>query len=89
MVGLGETDGEIREAMQDLRAVGCDILTVGQYLQPTQKHLNVESFVPPEQFDAWREFGESLGFLQVVASPLTRSSYHAEQVRELIKLYPR
>lgn len=89
MVGLGETDAEIREAMQDLRAVGCDILTVGQYLQPTQKHLNVESFVLPEQFDAWREFGESLGFLQVVASPLTRSSYHAEQVRELMKLYPR
>ncbi|MBE9162814.1 lipoyl synthase [Tychonema sp. LEGE 06208] len=89
MVGLGETDSEIREAMQDLRAVGCDILTVGQYLQPTQKHLNVESFVPPEQFDAWREFGESLGFLQVVASPLTRSSYHAEQVKELMKLYPR
>ncbi len=89
MVGLGETDAEIREAMQDLRAVGCDILTVGQYLQPTQKHLNVETFVPPEQFDAWREFGESLGFLQVVASPLTRSSYHAEQVRELMKLYPR
>ncbi|MBE9186091.1 lipoyl synthase [Microcoleus sp. LEGE 07076] len=89
MVGLGETDAEIREAMQDLRAVGCDILTVGQYLQPTQKHLNVENFVPPEQFDAWREFGESLGFLQVVASPLTRSSYHAEQVRELMKLYPR
>ena len=89
MVGLGETDEEVREAMQDLRAVGCDILTVGQYLQPTQKHLNVENFVPPEQFDAWREFGESLGFLQVVASPLTRSSYHAEQVRELMKLYPR
>jgi lipoyl synthase len=89
MVGLGETDAEIREAMQDLRAVGCDILTLGQYLQPTQKHLNVENFVPPEQFEAWREFGESLGFLQIVASPLTRSSYHAEQVRELIKLYPR
>ncbi|MEG4800504.1 lipoyl synthase [Microcoleus sp. ARI1-B5] len=89
MVGLGETDAEIREAMQDLRAVGCDILTLGQYLQPTQKHLNVENFVPPEQFDALREFGESLGFLQVVASPLTRSSYHAEQVRELMKLYPR
>ncbi len=89
MVGLGETDAEICEAMQDLRAVGCDILTLGQYLQPTQKHLNVANFVPPEQFDAWREFGESLGFLQIVASPLTRSSYHAEQVRELMKLYPR
>lgn len=89
MVGLGETDEEVREAMQELRAVGCDILTIGQYLQPSQKHLNVENFVTPEQFDAWREFGESLGFLQVVASPLTRSSYHAEQVRELMELYPR
>lgn len=89
MVGLGETDEEVREAMQELRAVGCDILTIGQYLQPSQKHLNVENFVTPEQFDAWREFAESLGFLQVVASPLTRSSYHAEQVRELMELYPR
>ena len=89
MVGLGETDAEVREAMQDLRSVDCDILTIGQYLQPTQKHLNVETFVPPEQFAAWREFGESLGFLQVVASPLTRSSYHAEQVRALMQLYPR
>lgn len=89
MVGLGETDVEVRETMQDLRSVDCDILTIGQYLQPTQKHLNVETFVPPEQFAAWREFGESLGFLQVVASPLTRSSYHAEQVRALMQLYPR
>lgn len=89
MVGLGETDLEVRETMQDLRSVDCDILTIGQYLQPTQKHLNVETFVPPEQFAAWREFGESLGFLQVVASPLTRSSYHAEQVRALMQLYPR
>lgn len=89
MVGLGETDAEVRETMQDLRSVDCDILTIGQYLQPTHKHLNVETFVPPEQFAAWREFGESLGFLQVVASPLTRSSYHAEQVRALMQLYPR
>ncbi|WP_449419240.1 lipoyl synthase [Phormidium nigroviride] len=89
MVGLGETDAEVRETMQDLRSVDCDILTIGQYLQPTQKHLNVETFVPPEQFAALREFGESLGFLQVVASPLTRSSYHAEQVRALMQLYPR
>lgn len=89
MVGLGETDDEIRQVMQDLRSVNCDILTIGQYLQPTQKHLNVADFVTPAQFDAWREFGESLGFLQVVSSPLTRSSYHAEQVRELMKRYPR
>ncbi|HAJ59928.1 MAG TPA: lipoyl synthase, partial [Cyanobacteria bacterium UBA8543] len=89
MVGLGETDAEIREVMQDLRSVNCDILTIGQYLQPSQKHLNVADFVTPAQFDAWREWGESLGFLQVVSSPLTRSSYHAEQVRELMKRYPR
>jgi len=89
MVGLGETDAEIREVMQDLRSVNCDILTIGQYLQPSQKHLNVADFVTPAQFDAWRELGESLGFLQVVSSPLTRSSYHAEQVRELMQRYPR
>lgn len=89
MVGLGETDTEVREAMRDLRAVDCDILTIGQYLQPSQKHLQVQNFIPPEQFDAWKQYGESLGFLQVVASPLTRSSYHAEQVRALMELYPR
>ncbi|MGB3637007.1 MAG: lipoyl synthase [Rivularia sp. (in: cyanobacteria)] len=89
MVGLGETDEEIREVMQDLRAVDCDILTIGQYLQPTQKHLNVDNFIHPEQFAAWKKYGEEIGFLQVVSSPLTRSSYHAEQVRELMKQYPR
>jgi lipoic acid synthetase len=89
MVGLGETDAEIREVMQDLRSVNCDILTIGQYLQPSQKHLKVTNFVTPAQFDAWRDQGESLGFLQVVSSPLTRSSYHAEQVRELMQRHPR
>jgi lipoic acid synthetase len=89
MVGLGETDAEIRQVMIDLRSVDCDILTLGQYLQPSQKHLQVQSFVTPEQFDAWRIFGESVGFLQVVSSPLTRSSYHAEKVRELMQRYPR
>jgi lipoic acid synthetase len=89
MVGLGETDAEIRACMQDLRKVDCDILTIGQYLQPSQKHLQVNEFIRPEQFASWQAFGEELGFLQVVASPLTRSSYHAEQVRELMKQYPR
>ena len=89
MVGLGETDAEIRQVMLDLRSVDCDILTLGQYLQPSQKHLQVQSFVTPEQFDTWRIFGESVGFLQVVSSPLTRSSYHAEKVRELMQRYPR
>ncbi len=89
MVGLGETDIEIRQVMQDLRTVDCDILTIGQYLQPSQKHLQVNEFVNPEQFAAWKAFGEEIGFLQVVSSPLTRSSYHAEQVRELMERYPR
>ncbi len=89
MVGLGETDDEVREVMQALRSVDCDILTIGQYLQPTQKHLGVQTFVTPEQFDAWQVYGKSLGFLQVVSSPLTRSSYHAEQVRALMQQYPR
>ncbi|MGH2412227.1 MAG: lipoyl synthase [Microcystaceae cyanobacterium] len=89
MVGLGETDAEVRAVMQDLRAVDCDILTIGQYLQPTHKHLGVQTFVTPDQFEAWKTFGESIGFLQVVSSPLTRSSYHAEQVKELMQRYPR
>jgi lipoyl synthase len=89
MVGLGETDAEIRQVMQDLRTVDCDILTIGQYLQPSQKHLQVNEFINPEQFAAWKVFGEEIGFLQIVSSPLTRSSYHAEQVRELMERYPR
>ncbi|MEL7501448.1 MAG: lipoyl synthase [Cyanobacteria bacterium J06554_6] len=89
MVGLGETDAEVRQVMADLRAANCDILTIGQYLQPTQKHLGVDAFVTPEQFDQWRVAGEAIGFLQVVSSPLTRSSYHAEQVQQLMQRYPR
>jgi lipoyl synthase len=89
MVGLGETDEEVRETLRELRAVDCDIITIGQYLQPSQKHLGVKEFVTPAQFDAWRVYGESIGFLQVVSSPLTRSSYRAEQVRSLIERYPR
>ncbi|MEM9543986.1 MAG: lipoyl synthase [Cyanobacteria bacterium P01_E01_bin.42] len=89
MVGLGETDAEVRDVMQDLRGVDCDILTIGQYLQPSQKHLGIQKFVTPQQFDAWGEFGDAIDFLQVVSSPLTRSSYHAEEVRKLMERYPR
>jgi lipoic acid synthetase len=89
MAGLGETDAEVEEVMRDLWRVDCDILTIGQYLQPSNKHLAVNDFVSPDRFAAWQKLGESLGFLQVVASPLTRSSYHAEQVRELMRRYPR
>ena len=86
MVGLGESDAEVREVMQDLRDVDCNIITIGQYLQPSSKHLPLQEFVTPAKFDAWKKYGESIGFLQVVSSPLTRSSYHAEQVRELMKV---
>ncbi len=89
MVGLGETDEEVRQVIRDLRQVDCDILTIGQYLQPSAQHLGVQAFITPEQFDAWREYGESIGFLQVVSSPLTRSSYHAEQVQQLMEKYPK
>jgi lipoic acid synthetase len=89
MVGLGETFDEVIQVMKDLRAVDCDILTIGQYLQPSAKHLAVHEFVTPETFFAWKKEGEALGFLQVVSSPLTRSSYHAEQVQQLIVTHPR
>ncbi|NJM66699.1 MAG: lipoyl synthase [Acaryochloris sp. RU_4_1] len=89
MVGLGETDAEIQAVMADLRQVDCDILTIGQYLQPTAKHLRVQTFVHPNQFAHWQTLGEAMGFLQIVASPLTRSSYHAEQVQVLMAQYPR
>lgn len=89
MVGLGETDVEIQAVMADLRQVDCDILTIGQYLQPTAKHLGVQTFVHPDQFTQWQTLGEEMGFLQIVSSPLTRSSYHAEQVQALMTQYPR
>jgi lipoyl synthase len=89
MVGLGETEAEVIEVMVDLHRSDCDILTIGQYLQPSQKHLTVQEFVHPDRFKAWQQAGTEMGFLQVVSSPLTRSSYHAEEVEKLIQLYPR
>jgi len=82
MLGLGETDAEIRETLTDLRAIGVDILTLGQYLRPTVNHLAVERFVRPEQFEAYREQALAAGFLECVAGPLVRSSYRAEQALE-------
>ncbi|MEN9216037.1 MAG: lipoyl synthase [Gloeomargarita sp. HHBFW_bins_162] len=89
MVGLGETWDEVVQVMTDLRQVDCDILTLGQYLQPSPKHLPIARYVPPAEFEQWRTVGETLGFLQVVASPLTRSSYHAAEVRRLMERHPR
>ena len=82
MVGLGETREELIEAMRDLRSANVDIVTFGQYLQPTRHHLPVERYVTPEEFAAYREAGLDLGFLEVVSGPLVRSSYRAERVLE-------
>ena len=80
MLGLGERDNEIMQTMDDLRDVGVDILTLGQYLRPTPNHLAVERFVTPAEFDAYRREGLDKGFVEVVAGPMVRSSYRAEQV---------
>jgi len=79
MLGLGETEAEVVETMHDLRQVGVSIMTIGQYLQPSKKHLSVIEFITPEQFDKYRDIGLSLGFQHVESSPLVRSSYHAEK----------
>ena len=82
MVGLGEEFDEVVALMKDLRSVSCDIMTIGQYLQPYEKRLPVERYVTPEEFEQWREIGMELGFQHVQSSPLTRSSYHARQQAE-------
>lgn len=79
MLGLGETEEEIYEAMDDLRAVNCDVLTLGQYLQPSPKHLPVQEFIKPEVFAKYKEVGLEKGFRYVESGPLVRSSYHAEK----------
>ena len=79
MLGLGELEQEVVETMHDLRKVGVSILTIGQYLQPSKKHLPVIEFITPEKFNYYREIGLSLGFQHVESSPLVRSSYHAEK----------
>jgi lipoic acid synthetase len=82
MLGLGETDEEIFETMDDLRAIGVDILTLGQYLQPTRNHLKVQRWVTPEAFNQFRDIGLEKGFMEVAAGPLVRSSYRADRVFE-------
>ncbi len=86
MVGLGETKEEVMQVMDDLRAADVDFLTIGQYLQPSQKHAAIDKFVTPEEFDAYAKLARAKGFLMVSSSPLTRSSYHADadflQLRE-------
>lgn len=83
MVGLGETFDEVVELMKDLRSVSCDIMTIGQYLQPYERRLPVERYVTPEEFSKWHEIGMRMGFHHVESSPLTRSSYHAREHSQL------
>ena len=79
MLGLGEAEEELFQAMEDLRRVGCDILTLGQYLQPTSKHLPVVEFVPPGKFAEYKQVAERMGFVHVASGPMVRSSYHADE----------
>jgi lipoic acid synthetase len=80
MLGLGEKDDEVRETLHDLRGEGVDILTFGQYLQPSSWHLPVEEYVPPAKFDQWASEAKELGFLYVASGPLVRSSYRAGEL---------
>jgi lipoic acid synthetase len=80
MLGLGETTEEILETLADLRAVGCDFLTLGQYLQPSPRHLQVERYLPPDEFDELGSIARKLGFVEVASGPFVRSSYHADEM---------
>jgi lipoyl synthase len=85
MLGLGETSAEVEQLLRDLRSAQVDIVTLGQYLQPTRRNLPVAEYVPPETFDAYRDFGLSLGFKMVFSGPLVRSSYMADLVHQRIR----
>ena len=80
MVGLGETDEEIYQTMDDARKANIDVITLGQYMQPTRSHLSVERFVTPQQFDEYRRIGLEKGFMEVASGPMVRSSYSADRV---------
>jgi len=82
MLGIGEKQDEIRQAIHDLAHAGVQILTIGQYLQPTPAHAPIDRWAPPEEFDAWKEFALSIGIGVVESGPLVRSSYHAEEQSE-------
>ncbi|MBL0062786.1 MAG: lipoyl synthase, partial [bacterium] len=85
MVGLGETPQEVKEVMRDLADAGCDLLTIGQYMQPSRRHLPVIEYIHPDQFREYKEVGQSLGLKHVESGPLVRSSYKAETQEELMR----
>lgn len=80
MLGLGELPGEVEEMLKDLVEAGCNMLTLGQYLQPSKKHIEVDRFVPPKEFDNWRKTALEIGFSEVASGPFVRSSYHAKEL---------
>ncbi len=82
MLGLGELESEVRQSMEDLRTHGVDVLTMGQYLRPTANHLPVVRWVHPDEFERFREWGLAMGFIEVAAGPLVRSSYRADRILE-------
>ncbi|MGB7574430.1 MAG: lipoyl synthase, partial [Thermodesulfobacteriota bacterium] len=86
MLGLGETQEEVLELLRDLRGVGCDFLTIGQYLQPRQDRLPVVRFIPPEEFEEYKRMGEEMGFRAVASGPFVRSSFHASEMFETISI---
>ncbi|MFA4838290.1 MAG: lipoyl synthase, partial [Candidatus Neomarinimicrobiota bacterium] len=88
MVGLGETCEQILELMNDVLSAGCDILTIGQYLQPTKDHLPVERYITPDEFEFYRQDGVRRGFRAVYSGPLVRSSFHAEEVQKSVSSSP-
>jgi lipoic acid synthetase len=85
MLGLGESPEEVKETLGDLLEVGCTMLTLGQYLQPTKEHLRVARYVPPEEFADWKETALGMGFAEVASGPFVRSSYHAKELYEASK----
>lgn len=88
IVGMGEREDELLETMADLRGVDCDLLTIGQYLRPSRKHLPIDRFYTPAEFDQLREAGDSMGFKHVASGPLVRSSYHADEQHAAAALKP-
>ena len=83
MLGLGETTEEVLETLADLRSIGCDLLTLGQYLQPSPRHLPVVRYLPPAEFDELGRLARSLGFADVASGPFVRSSYHADEMARI------
>lgn len=85
MLGLGELPEEIHNTLQDLLEAGCQLLTLGQYLRPTNAHLPIERFIPPKEFDSWRKTALKMGFVEVISGPFVRSSYHAKKLYQAVK----